>query len=567
MFDRPSLRAVGLGALLLLAACGKTAADKDAPLAFVDADTAFVYANSEPLPAATLKKWDGNIQQVWPLMIAMYDKSLSDLESAQASNPDVITPVPVRILRASLEEFRHRDSFAKWAEIGLDPSGHGAVYGVGMVPVLRVELSDTTAFRAMIARIEAASGSSMTASKVGEQEVWLIPGDKVQGLIAIQGNHLVASLLPANADDALTKRVLGVTRPASSLLADGGFARFNKREGYVAYGSGWIDFSRVVSLIDNDAGYRAFAQLMGDVPALDGECRADLETITRRVPRWVFGYTALSPQRMDASSRLELDATLAAAVQTLAAPPAGSAAAAGDALYDMSLSLPVLKYKQFLLDRANAIVAEPFRCAALASWNESAAELKQQLGQTIPPPFSDLTGLRLSMDSFAWPNDGEPSFSGQLLVASSNPMGILTMAKLALPALRELDLQADGKPVLLPSGLIPDTLDVQPEVTVAMNATALAFATGAGTDVSAYLKAPAAKDALLMRITYSGQLYGLIADMSERFGNLLPEEERATLESQRALYALYKDWLAFTDIRIVATGQGIEIEQQMEFTR
>src|SRR5690606_27009987 len=116
--------------------------------------------------------------------------------------------------------------------------------------------------------------------------------------------------------------------------------------------------------------------------------------------------------------------------------------------------------------------------------------------------------------------------------------------------LRELDLQADGKPVVLPSGLIPDTLDVQPEVSVAMNASALAFATGAGTDVSAYLKAPAAKDALLMRITYSGQLYGLIADMSERFGDLLPEEERATLESQRALYAFYKDWLAFTDIRI-----------------
>ncbi|MEO7200613.1 MAG: hypothetical protein ABIY56_10420, partial [Dokdonella sp.] len=374
MFTPHTLRALCLGALLLLAACGKTAADKDAPLAFVDADTAFVYANSEPLPAATLKKWDGNVQQVWPLMIAMYDKSLGDLESAQEADPDVITPVPVRVLRALLEEFRHRDSFAKWAEIGLDPSGHGAFYGVGMVPVLRVELSDTTAFRAMIARIETASGSNMIASKVGEQELWLLPGDKMQGLIAIQGNHLVASLLPTTADDALTKRVLGLTRPATSLQEDGAFATFNKGEGYVAYGSGWIDFGRLVGLIDNDPGYRAFAQLMGDVPALDAECRADLETVTRHAPRLVFGYTALSPQRIDGSSRLELDATLAAAVQTLASPPAGSAAAAGDALYDMSLSLPVLKYKQFLLDRANAILAEPFRCAALASWNESATQ-------------------------------------------------------------------------------------------------------------------------------------------------------------------------------------------------
>lgn len=565
MFIRPSLRVVFLGALLVLAACGKTSADNDAPLAFVAADTPFVYANSEPLPAATLNEWDGTMQKIWPLMIGMYDKSLSDLTAKMEAEPEVANPMPVRILRAFLEEFRHRDSFAKWAEIGLDPSAHGAFYGVGMVPVLRVELSDTTAFRAMIARIEAASGSSMTPSKVGDLDVWLIPGKEIQGLIAIQDKHLVASLLPTNADDALTKRVLGLTRPATSLQADGGFASFNKRERYIAYGSGWIDFGRLVSLIDNDPGYSAFVKLNDDIPALDAECRADLETITTRAPRLVFGYTALSPQRMDASSRLELDATMAAAVQTLAAPPAGSAAAAGSTIYDMSLSLPVLKYKQFLLDRANAILAEPFRCVALAKWNESARELKQQLATTIPPPFSDLTGLRLSMDSFTWPADGEPTFAGQLLIASSNPTGILTMAKLAMPALREVDLQADGKPVLLPSELIPDALGVKPEIAVAMSPTALAFGTGTGTDLSAYLKAPTAKDALLMRITYSGQLYGLIADMSERFADLMPEEERATLESQRELYAFYKDWLAFTDIRIVATGKGIEIEQRMEF--
>src|SRR5690606_17146740 len=121
----------------------------------------------------------------------------------------------------------------------------------------------------------------------------------------------------------------------------------------------------------------------------------------------VMGYTALDGQHMASHSRLDLDSELASALQKLSSPPAGSAAAS-TALYDISMSLPILKIKDFLIARSNAIVDAPFRCPALASWNDAAAEAKQQLSQIVPPPLSDMTGLRLMINHLDVPDDGTP---------------------------------------------------------------------------------------------------------------------------------------------------------------
>lgn len=553
-----------LAAALAVAACSNKASDTEAPpLAFVPADTAFVIANREVIPDATVDAWSRQMQATWPTLIAMYETMI---RSAPADGENAEAAAARRVVEAILAEVKTRDTAARWAEVGLGPKARGAVYGIGLVPVVRVELGDPDAFRAMIARIETQSGSKLGILDVGGQPVWTIDVEKLRGLIAIQGRHLVASMLPANADETLLRSVLGLDRPARNLADDSAIAALERAEGYQPYGTGWVDLRRLLALVDNDPGYRAFAALADETPApLDATCRAEIDGLFAQMPRLVFGYTRLEAGRIDAAARLELAAPIAQSLMTLSTPPPGSDAPS-TALYDFAVSLPVLKLKDFLLARIEPVVAAPYQCSTFAEWNAKAVELKGRLSQFVPPPLSDFTGLRLTFDRFDWPQGGNPDFAARLLVASSNTQALIGMAQLAVPELAKLTIPTDGTPVTLPAGIIPNASGFAPEMTVAVNAKALALASGGG-DLGAYLDAPAATDGQLMRFAFSGAFYTLMSDLMGRFGAMLPSENQAELATQRELYALYAKWIRQADVRVNATSKGLEFKQSVELAQ
>ncbi len=552
-------RPVLLAAVLALSACGSKD-DDHAPLAFVPADTPFVVANSAAIPDATIDAWARQMQGMWPVLIGMYEKMLDDLAAGDA--PEAVQARSV--VRAILDEIRQRDTPAKWAEIGFSPKARAAFYGVGLVPVLRAELGDPDAFRAMITRVETAAGATLGSSRVGEQELRTFAIGETEGIIALQDKHLVLSVLPKDADETLKRAVLGLDRPARNLGEGGELPALEKAEKFTPYGSGWIDLRRIVALVDNDPGYAAFARLLDQPPGrFDAECRSEVDGIVAQAPRMVFGYTALEPSHMAFSSRLDLAPALAQSLMKLSTPPPGSAAPAGS-LYDLSLSMPVLKIKDFLVERVDAVIAAPFRCPALQTWNESANELKARLGQFVPPPISDFTGLRVTIDRLAFPADGAPDFSGNVLVATANPMAIIGMAQLAVPALKDFAITPDGQPVALPAGVIPNEVGFAPQVHVAVDADALAIGSGPDSNLSAYLAAPAASDGQLLRTAYSGKFYDTIATMMTRFSSMLPEKERASIDQQQALYAMYSRWFDTIDLRVNATPRGLEMHQVVE---
>lgn len=561
-----SARFTVLALAIALAACGKKD-EAGAPLSFVPADTPFVMANREALPDATVDAWSRQMQAAWPSVMGMYEKMLTttphaDMDDATRARVEAVQ----RVMKALIAEMKPRDTPAKWAEVGFGPKSRGAFYGIGLVPVVRLELGDVDAFRAMVARVEASSGSTLGTIDVDGQPVWTIDIDEVRGLIAIEGTHLVASVLPANAEKALLRSVLGLDRPKSSLADSGTLADLEKAEGYQPFGSGWMDLRRIVALVDKDPGYRAFAALASEAPpALDDTCRKELDGLFAQMPRAVFGYTRMDATRMDAAMRLDLAAPIAQALQALSVPPPGSNAPAG-ALYDIAISMPVLKIKDFLLARIEPVVASPYQCTAFAEWNAKAVELKGQLSQFVPPPLSDFTGLRLTLDRFAWPADGNPDLAARLLVASSNPAAIVGMAQLAVPELASLQVPADGSAVTLPDGVIPNASGFVPSLRVAMNDKALALASGDG-DLSGYLKAATAHDGQLFRVNFSGAFYALIADMMGRFGAMLPDQNQAELQSQRDLYAMYATWIKQADVRVNATAKGLEVVQTIEVAR
>ncbi|HVJ61103.1 MAG TPA: hypothetical protein VM555_00100 [Tahibacter sp.] len=551
-------RALPFALIVLFSACAKKQ-DASLPLAFVPADTPYVFANVEPMPQAVVDEYADMMKQMWPSMFGTYSRLLDEAKD--------LTDEQRKVARAILDEVKALAEKGSGADAGFTSAAHFATYGVGLIPVVRWELADPQKLRDTVARVEGKAGAKLAIGKVGEQEYWHIGSDKVAVIIAIVDKHLVATIAPTKASDDAKKRLLGLVRPDQNLGDSGALAKLNTDNKFTPYGTGLIDTVRIVDIAtgDTDALLREFKALDGKAPEpVDATCRQEFLDIAKKFPRAVLGYTALETKKMDMVGRFELEPTLAKdlAAAVGAAPGTGGAA---EGQMDFALSLPVLKLKDFFIKQSKAVVDKPYACTHLADLNQGFAELNQKLATTIPPPASDLTGLRMTLTKLTLDNGaGKPDFAGKTLVALTNPMSALAMGQLVSPQLKDLKIAPDGKPVALPADLVPAQV---PPLFAAMNDKAIAISVGAGEDAAlgTYLAAPPAAEPVFFRMYFTGALYGQLGEWTKTFAAMLPEAQRKDIDDQRAMFALYQKWIRGADIKLTAKPNGIELFERIEW--
>lgn len=544
-----------LAILLVLGACAKKT-DHAAPIAFVPADTPYVMANLESLPDPVIERWRQQMQGVWPLLAQHYGPLIAD-----AASKDEPT---ARVLRAMFDELRERDTPEKWQQIGFGAHARGAVYGIGLLPVIRIELSDSEAFRAMVARVEQNGGAKLAVARVGEQDVWTFGPESVQGLMAIVDKHLVLGVAPTNADEALKRRILGLDRPQKSLADTGALLDFNKVRGYLPYGSGWIDTRRIVALVGNDPAVASAARAAGtEPPKFDAVCQSEFDALAAKAPVLAFGYTALASDHWSMHARLDLAPALA---KSLAALPGTLPAPTAGGLFDLGIALPVLRGRDLLVGQLDAMAKTPFACSTLAPLNKELAETKAKLDQMIPPPFADLVGVRLSVSRFAWPTDASlPDLSGSLLIGSTNPAFISNLARLSLPALAQINLEPNGQPVPIPASVVPNA-PAGLVLHAAMSPHVLGLSVGADetTRLAAAVTTAPGPPGLMFDLDFSGEVYRLLADGIGRFATPAPGEPSGQMDVSRDLYALYAQWFKRTKRTVAFTNDGIEFVESVD---
>ena len=544
---------------VLLSSCSKPPA-ADSPLAYAPADTPYVYGNLEAVPAATVEQLSKPMQDYWPTLFDLYETLLKDAKPA-------IDDTSQKIATALLEEIKTHNSWDKLRQIGLKPDARVALYGVGLVPVLRMELGDAAAFKAEVARVEQNAGAKLPVARTGDQEYWQPGNDTLSAAIAVQGNYLVITAFPPKASDALKQALLGVKRPDRSIADAGTLQALAKQYSYSAYGEGFVDFVRLVEILSQPlSGSDAeFAQALG-LPAItsDAACRAEYLEIAHKFPRVVFGAEEMSGQRMRIATQLEIDTRIAQQFASAIGAAPGTGAASEGAI-DFSLALPVLKLKDFWIAQADAVAAKPYACATLHSLNEGFATSKAKVDVVVPPPVSDLTGLRASVSKFELAHGASttPDVAGKLLLALSNPMTSVGIAQLAMPDLQKIKIAADGKPVVLPADLLPPNA---PPLTVAMSDKAIAFATGADNVASlgAWLAAPAATTPVFMRMHFSGAVYGWMSRSLDTMKAAMPADKQSQFQLQTQMFGMYEKWLRSSDFTLTATPTGIRMQQAIE---
>lgn len=497
---------------MLLAACGHK--DKDAPLAFAPADTPYVLANLEVLDDDTRQALLAQADAQLPAQLAQLDAAADQLQTKD--------PASANLLRALAAEFKDNrvETFAQNA--GLDLKGHSALYGLGLAPVLRFELADPKAFDGFVGRLEAAYGKQFDVATLGSQSYrkYVSAATGTEVILAVVGKQAVAALLPADAAPALLRQALGLDRPAHSLLDDDRLSDLAKHKGYQPWAIGELDLSRLLPTIAGgkdplfEALLKAHAanesaktgEPVAHLMQIPASCQTDAARIAARVPQLSFGYTRLDAKHQDVRLDVALADDISQAFAGLKVELPGLGADAS-APFELSLALPMSQLRSFWGAQAAAVADKPFTCPALDSLNDNFAQLGDMVQKAATPPFGELRGLRLALDSFETGANGSlPKIDARLLIGTTNPAGLLGMAQMTSPALAKLRLADDGKPQALPAEVA--TALGQP-AWAAMNDKVLGVAVGAGEDgkLADMLKQPEGDAGRMMRMHLSGEMY------------------------------------------------------------
>ncbi|MFB9068001.1 hypothetical protein [Pseudofulvimonas gallinarii] len=489
----------------LLGACSTSKKDLSSPLAYVPAETPYVFANLEAMPEATVQAYEEMLKPVGELYGTMLDELRAEVGKVGETEEEQ------RRIIGLIDLARDKMSIEGWERIGFSRRARAAIYGVGVMPVVRIELGDAAKLRAFMGEIEAVVGKAIPTAEVDGQTYWRMAPDESGSfavVMAIIDQHLVLTL-DAGPEVAALPDLLGLRQPARSLADAGTLQQLNREFGYTPYGTVLLDNRRLATaLLGTDGNDTWFSRKLGrDGAALSSVCRAELMGMVEHLPRIIGGYTRIDGTGMDSHSLIELKPAVAQAFKDMVAPVPGLGGFDGRMPTEFGFGLKLDKLAEFIQVQANAVAAEPYRCPELADLNASARDIGRQTAG-LYAAAGWFTGMRVVLQRLDW-LDTTPdtqSIEGAVVIASPSPLGLIGMLKSFVPQLSSLELAPGAAPQRLPA----DGLEDAPPSWIGLNDVALAIGVGEGAEaqVPAFLGAAAPARPPLLHFSYQGAFYG-----------------------------------------------------------
>jgi len=557
---RPVLRRAALAAAcisaLVLAGCGNHVAS-NAPLTFAPADTPYLFANTKGVPEDIADAWG----QASDELMSMRIQQLGQFANAVGQkNPEVAT-----VLNAIKDELANVHSAKEIAQTtGLSRSALYAFYGIGDIPVMRVELTSPDAFKAFWARVEKRAGITTPVATLGKQSYWKIGGTtaKLHLLVAVEDKQMVATLAPANASEDLLKKLLGLTKPSRNAVDR--LARIDSDNGYGDYGSGFVDLPKLfANMFDGkDAVTREFAKDLGGDAAANPACASEFASLASQAPLASVGFTTYDAKEIRAGVDVQLSPGLLGALTALKQPVPGMDQKSDQSVFDMVLALPLQKWQAFIKGRAEAAAAKTYQCPALQSLNKFAKTAANPPVQ-MPPEAASLLGFRIVLDKW----DIGPQIAGRLLVASSNPAELAQKVQQTLPQFALKTIPNDGKPVAFD---LPPKLQAMlgggNQGWIAANANALAVGIGDGEEarLGKALDAPAGNGDPLLRMHFDGKMYPLLGSWISRFAAAMPATSQAQVQQQVAAFNLMGKMIQSADVAVKIDAKGLHMDSVVQ---
>jgi hypothetical protein len=559
-----------VGAALVLSACNNESdgvasnviENPNPLLAYVPADTAYVYASLEPAPKEITDVYIERFQPVLDVMSEKVKKFQADYETGEYQGKQA-----AHFVTAVLDELGGNLSAEGFEKLGISLHAHTAIYATGIFPVIRLGLSDEQALRDAIARIEAKMGFVVPVKELNGSSYWHIAEDGVPlGMyLAILDQQVALTVFPVTAEDSLLAAFLGQEMPAESMASTNALAIMNSKKGYTNYGSGIVDLKKLSDeLLNPNSDTRTYLgpEFTSQLKTLDAVCIAEIESMIDKAPRMTVGSTKLSANEIGWRFELEIENSLAMSLAALVSDT--PAAAQGDHLLSASLAVKVGKLRNFMLEKVNAIVATPYQCEKMQDINQQAVQLVEQLNIPMPPMVTNIMGLRVRVDDFD-PTKEITKGDGLLALYVDKPEMFVGMATMMVPGFEELDLANQSEPVKLPSELIQmEGIDVF--ALVSDNAIGASVGERHAKDLGAFLNAKPQDDGTFLSVSHDmAKQLEIQAALSETMGIVQDEQDSPVHEYAEAVEQSYTAMLDRSRVDMRLTSDGLVIDSSMTF--
>ena len=564
-------------------ACEKT--DKASLLDNVPADSPYVFASIAPLPDAVFDKLEPNIDRI----MQSYEVLLREIASMamEKTDEDGDSSEDSEKAVAVIAELSSLMSVEGLRGAGFDRQSTAVIYGNGLLPVLRIKVSDGALFESALSRIEEKAGEKMDVATIAGSPVRYVVADDVKVLIAIHEKQVVTSVAPASFSDSQIADLLGLSAPKSSIADSGVLKSIASEYGFNDYFVGYIDIERIAEIVTGgasglDADLMTILENLDDsdesvesdepaVVAESGElsdvCRAEIRSMAGVMPRIVMGYTDVSPDRFDSLFILELRDDIATSLAALTAPVPGLGEDTGG-LMSFGMSIDVMAMRNFYEAQLDALEADPFLCEEFADIQAGVADGRMALQQPVPPMVYDFRGFVAvikDIEGLDMANRTPPtSVDGKFLLAMDNAPALISLGAMLSPELAGLDLQPDGEPLKLD---MPQAQALGGDVYVAMTDDALALSVGDGaeTELAQMLNADATNNGTFLSFsmdaaryyTFIGEAMALSEPDDEH--EMSPEFQAAMQDMMLAIADIYDRMLV--DVKF--TEKGIVIDSSV----
>lgn len=402
-----------------------------------------------------------------------------------------------------------------WAEtLGIDPSGRFVLYGYGVWPVMRIELTNPGRLRAVADRVATAAGPSVQRQALSGHTYWTVPLGKTAVVGAVLDHQAVLALVPSTSLPQVLPHLLDTQRPKASLRTSPVVPELMSRHRFGPMMIGYLDARKLVGVIESGGPLHDVltAQLGA---ALTAPCRADVDRLVALAPRLAFGYERLDEQGMSARLVAEtppwLTAQLAKLQVAVPAVPTN-----GQPMLAVGAAVDVDALTAWLQGVVTNLHAHPFSCPALANLDKAFDDLGTSLAEPRPPMLQGLHGFSLVLDDASIM---PPSGTGHLVVFGAHVKDLVDKASKLVPFLGALNIPSDGTPVPLPIGKLG--MPNLPPVHIALHGDRLVLAMGtdSATRASRQLAVAAQGHAPLATFAYAPKRF------AERFGMLLHDTD------------------------------------------
>jgi hypothetical protein len=505
-------------AMLTLVSCGRRNAaftDDDGLLKYVPADTPYLYAALQPQPEDLIEKMGPWMESMVDSYRTLIEAAVSQVETAELSEAEQRKVRSVSEILAELITPEGREN------AGFGRGTLGVLYGRGLLPVLRVALSDGARFEATIDRIATAMNDSLPVATLGTHSYRYFENDALRIVIAVDGDELVVTGVPNGLSDEHLAAVLNGELPSESIADSGKLEELAEAYEFTPHLMGLFDFDRLAAtLLEPQSGTNAeLLALVGYDPAamLSDVCRSEFRDLANVSPRVVLGTTRLDAEEIAMKVVFELRSDIAAGLLPIATSLPGLGTLS-EGLLSFGMGLDVAAARDFLAARLDALQADPFRCESLQDFQQGVPEARQALNTPLPPFVYGIKGLVAVVDEVRGLDNlaaGLPptGFDLRLLLAADDAQGIVAMGAALSPDLAALDLQPDGTPVRM--DVPPQIGPMVSEAYVALTRQAIAIAVGndAESRLRSLVNAPAGPPLFLSTEMDARRYYGIVADM------------------------------------------------------